>query len=69
MRSAMISARVTCRGPSVAKWPGWKSSKVSSMRKSCGLEAGGGTDCVNNPIIAAIIGDENAENQIRGSSL
>jgi|SRR5687767_2182415 hypothetical protein len=25
------------------------------------------TDCTNNPIIAAIIGDQNAENQIRGS--
>lgn len=25
-------------------------------------------DCVNNPIVAAIIGDEDAENQIRGSS-
>ena len=37
------------------------------MRKICGLGAGGGPDCVDNPIIAAIIGDQNAENQIRGS--
>jgi Domain of unknown function (DUF4282) len=27
------------------------------------------TDCNNNPIIAAIIGEQNAENQIRGSDM
>src|SRR5215475_10993523 len=61
LAKAMISSRVTRRGPRVMKWPGLKSSNVSMLERR--LWAG---NCgYFEPIVAVIIEEDTAGGQIR----